>query len=129
MELIYNNQDLLSIPLIQVIIPMNYQNYINMIGLDKIKALDFEEKTIKDYITSQKNLDSNRESIISLFEVGKKYTKAEIKEMLKKFYQENNIDAKPKASDLEEYFEIKRAIISDNGKRNEGFLLIKRKGE
>ena len=53
----------------------------------------------------------------------------EIKEKLKKIYSDLGSTRIPKATDLEEYFELKRCVFTVNGKREEGFKLIKRKEE
>lgn len=112
---------------IQVIIPMNYQNYINILGFDRIRSLSCQESEIIDCINSlqrQKNV-----SIVDLFNPGDKYTTKEIKKMLGDFYTSNSISKTSKASDLEEYFIIKPIKLKnpDNNKWEHGFEIIKRK--
>ena len=112
---------------LQTIVPIEYQNYINLLGFEKIRSLECREKNIVDYINSQNNLQSN--PITSLFSVGSKYSKAQIKEMLREFYTTNNINKTPKATDLEEYFNIKPCQFIDKslGKRVDGFLIMNKK--
>jgi len=114
---------------LQCFIPIEYQNYINLLGFEKIRALKYQEADILTYINSQDNLQST--SPVSLFQVGSKYSKAQIKEMLREFYTTNNITKTPKATDLEEYFNIKPCQFIDNnlGKRVEGFLILSKKGD
>ena len=109
------------------IIPINYQNYINLLGFEKIKALDYKEADIKTYIENQQKLSSF--SITDLFIVGEKYSKKNIKETLADFYSHNSITRAPKASDLNEYFELKDCQFMENGKKVNGFLIIKRKDD
>ena len=107
------------------IIPINYQNYINAIGFEKIKALNYQEADIKTYIENQQKLSSL--SVADLFTVNSKYTKKQIKEMLGEFYNLNNISKTPKATDLENYFIIKAIKLKVGDKWEHGFEIIKKK--
>ena len=49
---------------LQYVIPIEYQNYINLLGFEKIKALEYRENNIITYIQSQQNLQNS--SITSL---------------------------------------------------------------
>jgi hypothetical protein len=114
---------------LQCIIPIEYQNYISLLGFEKIRALSYQESNILSYIQSQQNLQNS--SITSLFNVGSKYSKVQIKEMLREFYINNNISKTPKATDLLDYFELKSCQFIDNtlGKRVDGFLIVSKKGD
>jgi hypothetical protein len=108
---------------LQYIIPIEYQNYINLLGFERIKALKYQEGDIISYIQSQQNLQNS--SITSLFNVGSKYTKKQIKEMLAGFYSLNNISKTPKATDLEDYYILKTIKLKVNDKWEHGFEIIK----
>ena len=108
---------------LQCIIPINYQNYINLLGFEKIRALGYYESAIITYIQSQQNLQNS--SITSLFNVGDKYTKKQIKEMLAGFYTLNNISKTPKATDLEDYYILKTIKLKVGDKWEHGFEIIK----
>ena len=110
---------------LQCIIPIEYQNYINLLGFEKIKALEYRENNIITYIQSQQNLQNS--SITSLFKIGSKYATQQIKKMLRDFYINNNITKTPKASDLNEYFELKACQFMEDGKKVNGFIIVKRK--
>ena len=110
---------------LQCIIPINYQNYINLLGFERIKALGYYESAIITYIQSQQNLQNS--SITSLFKVGDKYTKKQIKEMLSNFYSLNSITKTPKASDLEQYYILKSIKLKVGDKWENGFEIIKLK--
>jgi len=112
---------------LQCIIPIEYQNYINLLGFERIRALSYKEIEIQREINTLNRLKSI--DINSLFTIGSKYSKAQIKEMLRKFYEENNITKTPKASDLEEYFNLKTCKIKINDKWENGFEIISKKGE
>ena len=71
-----------------------------------------------------------REKILQTFLVNNKYTKPDIKESLRKIYIELGYEKTPKASDLDEYFEIKLCkAVGLSGKQDNGFKIIKIKGD
>jgi len=108
---------------IQALIPMSYQNYINILGFERIKALKYYESAIVGYIQSQQNLQNS--SITSLFSVGDKYTTKQIKEILSNFYSLNSITKTPKASDLNDYYILKSIKLKVGDKWENGFEIIK----
>ena len=112
---------------LQTIIPREYQNYINLLGFERIRALGYKEVNIQRELSS--NSQSN--SIISLFTINFKYSTKQIKEILRKYYEENNITKTPKATDLEEYFVLRKCQFVDKelGKRVDGFEIISLKEE
>ena len=107
---------------IQALIPITYQNYISLLGFEKIKTLRYYESAIVGYIQSQQNLQNS--SISSLFNVGDKYTTKQIKEMLANFYSLNSISKTPKASDLEQYYILKAIKLKVGDKWEHGFEII-----
>ena len=111
---------------LQVIIPLSYQNYINLLGFEKIRALGYKKSNIIRYINPEV---INGEGIKSLFKVGSKYSKKQIKEMLADFYNHSSITKTPKASDLNEYFELRDCQFMEDGKKVHGFEIIKRKDD
>ena len=111
---------------LQCIIPINYQNYINTLGFEKIKALNYKEANLVGYI-NKINSEVNPSLELNLFNVGDKYTKKQIKEMLGEFYTTHNISKTPKASDLEQYYILKSIKLKVGDKWENGFEIIKKK--
>ena len=107
------------------LIPINYQNYINTIGFEKIRALKYQEADIIRQVENKQRLGSI--SITDLFVVGEKYSKKKIKEMLGDFYTSNSISKAPKASDISEYFDLRECQFMENGKKVHGFEIIAKK--
>ena len=68
--------------------------------------------------------DKMRDAVYETFQVGQKYSSKYIKEKLKEFHNEFGIKATPKATDLEEYYDLKPAQIFTKGKRDRGFLIL-----
>ena len=104
-------------------IPIEYQNYINLLGFERIRSLGYQRSELEKFISDIDKLQTN--STTSLFQVGSKYSKAQIKEMLREFYNANNITKTPKASDLEEYFNLKSIKLKNSdGKWENGFEIV-----
>ena len=72
-----------------------------------------------------------KKQVLDYFSLDTKYSKFDIKNQLKNIYTSLKYDKTPKASDLEEYFEIKDCLISNTvtGKMEHGFKIIKKKEE
>jgi hypothetical protein len=109
-------------------IPNNYRDYYDFLGVEGIRAHRYNEAEIKREITklsgnSQKE-DQVSEEIYRLFKVGSRYVKADIKATLKNLYERLGYQKTAKASDLQEYFEVKGILTSD--KKN-GFELLSKK--
>ena len=109
---------------LQTIIPMSYQNYINLIGFEKIRALGYKECNIIKFLTPELLIID----FSSVFSIGSKYTTKQIKALLADYYITNSISRTPKASDLEEYFNLKPVKIkNESGKWEHGFEIISKK--
>ena len=70
-----------------------------------------------------------KKQVLDYFSLDTKYSKFDIKNQLKNIYTSLKYDKTPKASDLEEYFEIKDCLISNTvtRKMEHGFKIIKLK--
>ena len=75
-------------------------------------------------------IDVSKESELSSvvhkkFQIGSRYTLKEIKLTLQDIYRDLGITSKPKATDLDKYFNLTRTKFSDpkTKKRIEGYLL------
>ncbi len=106
-------------------IPIEYQNYINILGFERIKALGYRESDISREIETLNNLTTI--DISSIFSIGERYTNKYIKETLGEFYKVNNIHKTPKASDLDEYFILKSIKLKVDDKWEHGFEIIGKK--
>ena len=106
-----------------------FENYYNFYGTSGCKARSYKEANLKTGISDKsKDMILIRE-IFSIFSVGDKLAKNQIKETLSNIYIKLNIKSKPKASDLEQWFEIKETQYRENGKKVNGFEIIKKKGD
>ena len=116
-------------------IPLQYKNFYLGLGPDRCKALSYNvtrlSKELSDVVVEQVDLDKLSDMIYKKFKIKGKYTRIEIKDILKEVYSNFGYNRVPKASDLEGYFELSPCQITNKttGKRDHGFEIIKKKGE
>lgn len=117
-----------NLSILQHIEEKRFCDYINILGLKGCKSdyynvgrLDNKLKILSFDITKI------REELSNVFEVGKSYTKADIKAKVSEIYKKLSYKSSPKATDLEEFFELKPCLITVDGKRVNGFKILKEK--
>lgn len=114
--------------LLDLIKEKKFKDYVNILGLVKIKALGYVPSVIDKRLNLLTfNKDSLKERILSDFNIGESYTKSSIKEKLGELYKELGYRAKPKASDLGDYFNIKSCTMTVDSKRVNGFKILSKK--
>ena len=113
----------------------SFAKYYYTIPKDRASALKYRRGNLEKEYKSIKSYSINIESIIdeirSRFVIGEKYSKSEIKEILRLIYENNGYNKTPKANDLEQYFELKSCQITNKitGKRDMAFEIIRVKEE
>lgn len=101
-------------------------NYYNFFGTAGCKACSFQEDVMKSRM-----IDTNNKSLLSpiikkTFSLGSRLSRKEIKDKLKNIYKMKGINRTPKATDIEEWFDVRTAtVLSDKGKQLRGFELIR----
>ena len=105
------------------------RNYLSL-GKDRLKSLSYDTSLVRKelgIITFDKNVLKHK--IFSDFKISDRFSKSKIKEKLSMIYNQIGYKKTPKANDLEEWFEIKDILMTENNKRIHGFEIIKKKGE
>ena len=113
-------------------IPLSHKNYYTVLGPERCYAFNYRmdklESEYQKQLNNQRVDDSDIVSIIySTFQEGERYTKAQLKEVVQGVYNHLGLIKTGKASDFEEWFEMKELRMTVNGKRVPGFELLKRK--
>ena len=113
-------------------IPNPFKKYYIVLGPDVLKRLSYNNSLIKKEYdnASLKIKDSNftntlKDKILNQFTVGEKYDLAYIKLELSNIYEEVGLQKKAKASDIQEWIEVKKTQFRANGKVVNGFELLK----
>lgn len=114
--------------ILQHIEEKRFSDYINVLGLDACKAVWYNTYLLDKKLSVMSfDVTKIKEELSKEFEVGQSYTKADIKEKLSEIYKKLSYKASPKATDLEEFFELKPCLITVDGKRVNGFKILKEK--
>jgi hypothetical protein len=106
-----------------------YENFYFGLGPERCKALGYNYTILrKDYELKFFDTIPVRERILSDFKVGDRLVISEVKETLRLIYQDFKYGKTPKATDLEEYFELKDIRLKDSsGKLVRGFEILAQK--
>ena len=107
------------------LVPGKYKDYYQIVGPDIITACSYTESDIKkrwmEKVSNSEIKDEVVSEIYKTFEIGKRYTKVDIKEALNNLYQRKGYQKKAKATDLELYYLMKPILTPD---KKAGFELI-----
>lgn len=127
------SSDAINIVLGQIADSDEVKSYYLALGPKKLKALTYSKTYIKKelgIVTFSKELLIN--TITLNFNPGEKYSLSDLKVKLGNLYNSINYDATPKASDIENYFDVKSVVMyekKEDGTRKQirGYELLKRK--
>ena len=122
------SQDAINIVLGQISDSDEIKSYYITLGPQRLKGMGYHITKIKKALGivtfSDELLDA---TIYNEFKVGDKITLSGIKDRLGYLYKSISYDKTPKATDLENYFEVKKCTINLPGKRVNGLEIINRK--
>ena len=118
----------------------NLPTYNNLIEVANERAWEVSQKDYQDSINVARALEALNivnitkeyrgdvdNQVFKVFPVGNKYTLKYIKEQLELIYTDFKLAKTPKATDLEQWFEIKSIQWRENGKKINGFEIVKKK--
>lgn len=109
-------------------IPAKYKEYHEALGEEGMKELGWREDYIKNAIApipfEQRPNDKIMERLRANLEVGKFYTKTDIKELLCNIFKELELKGKPSASDISFYIDCEEKSKRMDGKKVVGYQVI-----
>jgi len=102
------------------------ENLYSYFGFDGCRAVGFRTIDLKRKISDQLQLDPLKTMIYGIFKVKERYSLKYIKDTLRNIYHRLGIYKSPKASNLEEFFEVERIkMISKVDKKSyNGYRLL-----
>ena len=107
------------------LVPGKYKDYYQIVGPDIITACSYAESEIKkrwmERVSNSEIQDDVVLGIYKTFEVGKRYTYKDIKDILNNLYQRLGYQKKAKSTDLELYYYVKPILTPD---KKHGFEII-----
>ena len=112
--------------LLNKVTDQRFNQYYNYFGTSGCRAVSFQEASLLRLLRDASKDDLLVKEIYSRFHEGDRYSKADLKEILRGIYQKLSLNRSPKASDIQDYFEVSKTnVITPEGKKN-GFILKKR---
>ena len=101
-----------------------YRKYYNFYGTSGCKSVSYEEKKLELGMINESKESELSSVVHKRFQVNSRYTLKEIKLVLQDIYRDLGITSKPKATDLDKYFNLSSVLITESsGKRTRGYLL------
>ena len=122
------SSDAIDIVLGQIADSDEIKSYYTTLGPDRLRALSYSKTFIKkelNIVTFSQDL--LEKSMYLKFKEGDKLSLVDIKTKLTNIYDSISYDRKAKATDLENYFEVKKCTINFPDKRVNGLEIIKKK--
>ena len=95
--------------------------YYEALGVDRIKALNYKEKKLLNEIHIMKTKNKIRHELHGIIHIGDRILTTDIQQTLHDVYDRLGIDKSPKATDLNEFFEIHSVKIPTANGRKNGF--------
>lgn len=95
--------------------------YYEALGVDRIKALNYKEKKLLNEIHIMKTKNKIRHELHGIIHIGDRILTTDIQQTLHDVYGRLGIDKSPKATDLNEFFEIHPVKIPTANGRKNGF--------
>ena len=110
-------------------IPLTYKDFYRTLGPERCKANGYNKTKLKREFDNMFLVDfvKLKSEILSEFKVGERYLRSDIKEKLGVIYSSLSYTKTPKANDLEDYFDVKSCTIIKDGKKSNGFEILKEK--
>ena len=107
----------------------DYGKFYEYYGTRGCISVGYKKGELEKGMSDQGKLLGEVDLVISSFVVGEKYTKSDIKQKLISIYASLGLSKKAKATDIEDYYEVKPVLIpnKETGKRDKGYLIISRK--
>jgi len=103
----------------------NLKNYYELLGPQKIKALNYKETKLKRELRNKDKFYLLKEYLSKRINPNGFISAVEAKRILSEAYFENEISVTAKGSDLSKWYELKHQTIRINGKNTKGYLIIR----
>lgn len=114
--------------ILQFIDEKKFIDYINLLGIDRCKAVWYNTYLLDKKLNVMTfDRAKIRERLYAEFIVDQSHACSDIKSKIADIYKEIDYRANPKATDLDEFFDMKRCLINTAEKRINGFKILSQK--
>ena len=118
-------------------IPIDYSKYLRVLGIERIKALNYQNSRLNEECSRLLNNqsiseDNIRRSFINTFPIGFKDSSGNIKTIIKNIYKNLGLERTAKAIDIGLYFNVKKVKVyksGSSGDRIDGYEILGLKEE
>lgn len=114
-------------------VSITFKNFYNQLGPIQLKACGYNitniRKKLETNVINDQKSDNLEKTIFATFSVGEKYSLSSIKLILGDLYSQVGYISSPKATDLENYFDVKKIkkINKETGKRDHYYEILRKK--
>lgn len=120
-----NKNNRYIIDILQIRIPdPKFRSYYNFFGTEGCRANSYKESNLRSKLLCEIESDKLTKVVLDKFKLNERISKKDIKESLKGIYQDLSLSKAAKATDIEEWFEVKAVVFPVNGKMTHGFELL-----
>ena len=121
----YSDNEYIKNKLLFKIPDPRFLNYYNFLGTESCRSCSFQEDVILSRLKTYLSRDIIYSELCKNFNIGERLSRKEIKDRLSIVYDNAGIKQNPKATDLEDWFELRNAtVLSDAGKQLRGFEIL-----
>ena len=121
----YSDNQYIKNTLLHRIPDPRFLNYYNFLGTAGCRAISYQEDLILNKIRNYMNQDILYSEIVKVFDIGERLSKKIIKSRIADVYKTVNIKATAKAVDINNWFEVRDTMLTnDMGKREAGFEIL-----
>ena len=122
----YKDNPVIMEGLIHKVVDQRYNQYYNYFGTEGCRANQYQESYLLRILKDDSKDNLVTQEIYSRFSTDDRLFPKDIKSMLKEIYSKLGLSKTPKATDLEDYFEITKTNIRVDGEIKKGMKLGKR---
>ena len=104
--------DLESMDIVLNSVPLIFRNYYTVLGPERCRALSYKGNLLKEeydqLLLKQVVTQSVSDKLLTVVDIGKKYPLEVIKKLIGSIYKEFGITRTPKASDIEDFLDVRQ---------------------
>ena len=104
--------DLESMDIVLNSVPLIFRNYYTVLGPERCRALSYKGNLLKEeydqLLLKQVVTQSVSDKLLTVVDIGKKYPLEVIKKLIGIIYKEFGITRTPKASDIEDFLDVRQ---------------------
>lgn len=119
----YKDHPEIADPVLEKVDP-KFNDYYSLFGTEECRNLYYRETLLLSRMHEYSLKDEIRKRILKSFKVGERYTRKNVKIVMKDIFTSLKIDRIPKATELDTWFKIKKVLIISGQNKDHGFEIL-----